>query len=336
MKLFGKNLKKDFIVIAEIGINHEGNFNYAKKLLNLASKTGADAVKFQCYSPERYVSSSEVERYKRIKKFSLSKKQFKQLSILAKKKNIGFFATPFTEDYVPFLSKISKVFKIASGDFNFKPLIKACVKTKKPIILSTGLATIKEIQSTLKWIKEYGGKEYLKKIVLLQCVTAYPTPIEQANVLSMTYLKKKFKTLVGYSNHVMGSEACLAAVSLGASVIEVHFTDNKKNRKFHDHALSFEPDELKEFIKNAKKIKLSLGQFSKKRQSSELPLLKLGRKGIVAGKNLKAGQILKKQDLMFARPATYFSNLDIKKIIGKKIKLNLKKGQILKRSYIRN
>ena len=333
MKLFGKNLFKDFITIAEIGVNHEGNFNYAKKLIKLASKTGADAVKFQCYNPDKYVSSSEKERFKRIQKFSFTKNQFKRLFLYAKKNNIGFFATPITEDYVSFLSKICPVLKIASGDINFKPLIKECVKSNKPIIISTGMATVKEIQTTLKWVKNYGGKKYLKKIILLQCVSAYPTPINQANVMSMNFLKKKFKTIVGYSNHVLGDEACLAAVALGASVVEVHFTDNKKNRKFHDHALSFEPKELKDFIKKAKAIKTSLGSMNKIRQNSELPLLKIGRKGIIAKKNIKAGKILQQSDLMFARPATYFSSLEINKVLGKKIKYSLKKGEVLKRNY---
>ena len=195
------------------------------------------------------------------------------------------------------------------------------------------MATVKEIQTTLKWVKNYGGKKYLKKIILLQCVSAYPTPINQANVMSMNFLKKKFKTIVGYSNHVLGDEACLAAVALGASVVEVHFTDNKKNRKFHDHALSFEPKELKDFIKKAKAIKTSLGSMNKIRQNSELPLLKIGRKGIIAKKNIKAGKILQQSDLMFARPATYFSSLEINKVLGKKIKYSLKKGEVLKRNY---
>lgn len=333
MKLFKKNLKKDFITVAEIGVNHEGRFTYAKKLIKLASKTGVDAVKFQCYNPERYVSTSEIERFKRIKKFSLNRKQFKELSLLAKKNNLGFFATPITEDYVPFLNKICPVLKIASGDINFKPLIKECVKTNKPIIISTGMATIEEIRTTLSWIKTYGGQKYLNKIILLQCVSAYPTPIEQANILSMKFLKRKFKTLVGYSNHVLGDEACLAAVALGASVIEVHFTDKKKNRKFHDHALSFEPKELKEFIIKAKKIKKSLGFFSKKRQSSEMPLIKIGRKGIIAKRNIKSGKKLNMNDIMYARPATHFSSLEIKKILGKKIKINIQKGEVFKKNY---
>ena len=331
MKLFKKDLKKDFITVAEIGVNHEGNFNYAKKLIKLASGTGVDAVKFQCYNPEKYVSQSEKERFKRIKKFSLTRNQFKKLSIFAKKNNLGFFATPITEDYVTFLSKISPVLKIASGDINFKPLIKECVKTNKPIIISTGMSTIEEIKTTLQWVKLYGGEKYLKKIILLQCVSAYPTPIDQANVLSMKFLKKKFQTYVGFSNHVLGPNACLAAVALGASVIEVHFTDNKKDRKFHDHALSFEPKELKDFITKAKEIKKSLGSFSKQRQKSEMPLIKVGRKGIIAKRNIKSGKRLEMKDIMYARPATYFSSLEVKKILGKKIKTSIQKGEVFKK-----
>lgn len=334
MILFKKNLKKNFLVVAEIGVNHEGSFSYAKKLIKLAAQTGVDAVKFQCYTPDRYVSSSEIDRHRRVKKFSLSKKQFKKLCLYAKKNKLGFFGTPITEDYVKFLAKISPVIKIASGDLNFEPLIKECVKTNKPIIISTGMATVKEISTTLGWIKKYGGKNYLNKIILLQCVSAYPTPINNANVLAMNYLKKKFHTLVGYSNHVIGSEACLAAVAHGASIIEIHFTDNKKNRKFHDHALSFEPKDMKEFIECANKIRSSLGKISKTREDVELKLLKVGRKGIVARKNLKKGTILQNNNLMFARPATHFSSQEIDKLIGKKINVDVSKGAIIKKSFI--
>src|SRR3990167_11129284 len=164
-------------------------------------------------------------------------------------------STPVTEDWVEFLNPLCAAFKVASGDLTFRPVIDAILKTQKPIYLSTGAATIEEIDRTVLWIQNAIGNQLLQdRLTLLHCVAAYPAPIGEANILSIPYLKERYKINVGYSNHVIGMSACLSAVALGAAVVEVHFTDQKNDRIFRDHALSFDSTDLKTFVRISKEI----------------------------------------------------------------------------------
>ena len=336
MRLFNKNIKKNPIIVAEIGINHEGSFIKAKKLIKLAKENGADAVKFQSFTPENYISSSDPTRLKRIKKFCLSDKDFIKLSNYCKKIKISFFSTPITIDYVKKLNPIVEVFKISSGDFTFKPLIKECIKTKKPIILSTGLSDTKTVQKTLNYIKKIGGYNYLNKIVLMHCVSAYPVPLEDVNLYSINYLKQKFKTVIGYSNHALGTDVCKIALMLGASIIEVHFTDKRKGKKFHDHKLSYEPSELQDLVNFRDNYKMILGSKNKKIKKSEIPFLKHARKGICYKKDLKKNTVITFQCLTFLRPAEEFLFSEVNKILGKKLKYNVCKNEITRKNDFYN
>ena len=332
MNLFNKNIKKNPIIVAEIGINHEGSFIKAKKLIKLAKENGADAVKFQSFTPENYISSSDPKRLKRIKKFCLGIKDFIKLSNYCKKIRISFFSTPITIDYVKKLNPFVDVFKISSGDFIFKPLIKECINTKKPIILSTGLSDTKTIQKILNYIKIIGGNNYLKKIVLMHCVSAYPAPLTDVNLNSINFLKEKFKTVIGYSNHALGKDVCKIALMLGASIIEVHFTDNRKGKKFHDHKLSYEPLELKELVNFRDNYKMIIGLKNKKIKKSEIPFLKHARKGICYKNDLKKGTIINSKSLTFLRPAEEFFFFEVNKILGKKLKRNVYKNEIARKN----
>lgn len=259
MELFDKNLDKDFVVIAEIGCNHEGKVNRAVELMWQALNAGADAVKFQMG-----VVSSGPKRTGG--KYVLTESAMRYVADRAPEGKI--FASALDSKAIKFCAEHFPVMKIASRDAKSKFMLQAAAETEKPLIISTGNMTEKEVKRSLRWVSDKIGRYNLKrKVVLLHCVSAYPTPIEEANVLAMNALAKT-GVRVGWSNHVLGDSACLAAVAQGASVIEVHFTDDK-TRAFRDHALSFTASELIEFIVKAHQIRKSLGTAEKKPQPSE-------------------------------------------------------------------
>lgn len=323
------------VIIAEVGVNHEGSLKKAKELMVLAASAGADIVKYQSYTLERYTSLNDLARVERLRRFCLDQEEFKELYGLSKELNIGFLSTPVTEDWVENLNPYCSEFKIASGDFTFKVLIEKVLNTGKPIILSTGGCSEKEIDTILNWIRlEIAPQDLKKRVVLLHCVSAYPTPIEQANIRSIQYLSERYDVNVGYSNHVIGLEASLMAVALGASVIEVHFTDNKHGREFRDHALSFDKNDLEEFVSKSRLYAKALGYYNKTVQPCEEDAPKLFRKGIVASHDLLKGETLKKENLMFARPATEFRACELDSLIGKKLNMDVKSGHLIPRDSV--
>lgn len=327
--------KNNLNIIAEIGINHEGSFQKAQELLKSAAETGVDFVKFQSYTPKYYASAINPERLERVSKFSLTEENFKTLSKQAGALGIGFLSTPLTEDWVNKLSPLCAAFKIASGDITFKPVIQQAAKTGKTIILSTGAATLDEVDQAVNWVSDIVGKEKLKdRLILMQCVSAYPTPIEQANILSIPFLKERYGVHIGYSNHVIGMNACLGAAALGAKVIEVHFTDCKEGRSFRDHSLSFDEADLKEFVSRAHDIRKSLGTYTKEVQPCEEDGRPLMRKGLIAANNLKAGETLTPDNVIFARPATEFTSNEFDSLLGKTLQEDVKEGFLIPRSAI--
>lgn len=328
MKLFGKNLDDTVAVVAEIGLNHEGNEAVAERLITLAAQAGADAVKLQTFTPERYASASDPHRLARMIRFSLSKDAHLRLATHAARVGIPLFSTALTEDVVDFLGQWCPSLKIASGDLTFEPVIRAAIRTGKPVILSTGNGTIEEIDQALKWCEsELDSGTLNDRLVLMHCVAAYPTPIEQANVLSVPFLKQRYGLTTGYSNHVIGSEAVLAAVAVGAQLIEVHVTDKREGREFRDHALSFEPSELAELVQRVGRVRVSLGRARKEIQACEFPLREVIRKGVVAARELAAETVLSAGDLMWARPATGVKAAELSSLIGKRLLRPLKRGE---------
>lgn len=335
MHLFGKNLNTDVVVIAEIGVNHEGDPAVASKLIQLAHEAGADAVKFQTYTPERFVGTSDPARLERVRGFALSDQMLRELAGEANNLGITMFSAAISEDKIPLLAKLFPVIKIASGDLDFEPAIRGAAATGLPTIISTGLGTLEEIDQAIEWFKdETGLKDIRERLHLMHCVTAYPTPIEDANVLAVPFLANHTGLTVGYSNHVIGLEACYAAIANGASSIEVHFTDCKTGRKFRDHELSCDPDDLATLVKAAPRIKKSLGHPNKVRQTAELPLLQAVRKGVITARDLRAGHVLSRDDLMFARPATEFPSGEVGALVGKRISVNYKMGETLRRADV--
>jgi N-acetylneuraminate synthase/N,N'-diacetyllegionaminate synthase len=335
MKLFGKDLGDDVVIIAEIGVNHEGDVEAASRLLKLAAESGADAAKFQSYTPERFISAADPERFARVTRFSLDEAAHRRLAREAQELGIAFLSTAVTEDWVPLIAELSLAIKIASGDLDFEVVIRKAARTGRTVILSTGLGTVEEIDNAVGWVRDEIGEDTLAdRLVLMHCVSAYPAPLEEANLLAIPFLAERYGVTTGYSNHVVEPDVCIAAAALGASVIEVHFTDQREGRTFHDHALSFEPSYLARLVAMAPRIRAARGSYGKERMACELPNLEAVRKGLVAARDLETGSVLERADMMFARPAGEFPARDIDMVVGKRLTAPLRRGDPLRRDVI--
>jgi N,N'-diacetyllegionaminate synthase len=331
MKLKNFNLKKKVFIIAEVGNNHEGNFSIAKKLVRLAAKAGADAIKFQTFKTENFIRKKDINRFKQLKKFELSYEQFKSLKKLAHIKKIKFISTPLDLESADFLIKNADLIKIASGDNNFFPLIEKVLKSKKSIIISTGMINILQIKDLTNYIyKVIGKKSAVKRIALLHCVTSYPVEDEFANLRSVEYLIKNSKLTIGYSDHTIGNEACIAAVAMGAKIIEKHFTINKKFSKFRDHALSADYIDLKNIVSGIRKVEKQLGRFNKEIQKPEKKLIKIVRRAAYANKDIFPGEKLTTENINFLRPARTENFLELNKIIDKQLKKRTTSNKIIR------
>ena len=329
------NQKKIFIV-AEAGNNHEGDIKVAKKLIDKAVFAGADAIKFQTFKPENFINNEEKKRLKQLQKFSLDIKDFKELSNYAKKKKIIFFSTPLDLNSAKELNKFQKFFKISSGDNNYFDLIKVISDFKKPMIISTGLADMRLIKKIYVFLKKNKKFKISKKnFAFLHCVSSYPVPIEQANLLSIKYLMKKFKNIsIGYSDHTVGMHACLVAASLGVQIIEKHFTIDNNFSKFRDHRLSLNPINFKKMVEIIREIELLLGKEKKIIQKCEKEGLKSSRRSLAFNKRLPKGSKLSAKDLFGLRPEKNISIEKKKLFIGKITKKNVKKGEFLSKLNI--
>lgn len=335
MQLFGKNLETDVVIIAEVGVNHEGDPEVARKLIHQACDAGANAVKFQTYTPERFVGTGDAARLARVSGFALSDDVLRDLAKEAQSIGITMFSAAITEDKIPLLAELFPVIKIASGDLTFEPAIRGAAATGLPVIVSTGLGSDAEIDQAIAWFKaESSLDDVRERLHLMHCVTAYPTPISEANVQAVPYLAERTGLSVGYSNHVIGLEACYAAIALGASSIEVHFTDCKTGRDFRDHELSCDQSDLAQLVQAAPRIKASLGTHAKPRQAAEAPLLDAVRKGVVAARDLPANHVLALDDLMFARPASEFPSGEVHTLVGKRIAQAYRLGETIRRADV--
>ena len=338
MKIGNINTKNKVFIIAEIGNNHEGNFDLAKRMIAKASIAGVDAVKFQTFIPEHFVSFKDQARINRLKSFQLSFKQFKELSKIAKKKGLIFFSTPLDIKSAKFLNTIQPVFKISSGDNDFYPLIDLVANFRKPIIVSTGIADIKILKKVYdKILKTHSIKKKSQlNLAFLHCVSSYPVPNDQANLASISYLKKLFpRIVVGYSDHTIGIDAAVLSVVAGARIIEKHFTLDKNFSDFRDHQLSADPEEMRKMVKKIREAEKMLGKEEKKIQSCEKEMNILGRRSIAVARDLISGTKLTRSNLIWVRPGNGFSPGNEKKIIGKKINRSLKMGEIIMKGVLK-
>lgn len=330
MHIFGKNLQSDTVVVAEIGVNHEGDPAAAARLIRLAAAAGADAVKFQTYTPARFASADDPERLAHVTRFALDEAAHRELAGVARDAEIAFFSTAVTEDVVPLLAELGEAIKIASGDLTFEPVIRAAAASGRKVIISTGLGTLEEIDQAVGWVRDEIGADALPdRLILMQCTSAYPTPAAEAQVAVIPALRERYGVTVGYSNHVIGPAACYAAVAMGAPILEVHFTDRREGRTFRDHAMSFESQELAALTAILSDVRASVGVPEKRRQPSEKPLLPLVRKGVIAARDLLEGECLSLNDLMFARPGTEMLSTEIDKVVGKRLNRAVSAGHLI-------
>ena len=309
-------------VIAEVGINHNGDKNIAKKLIKMAKNAGADAVKFQTFKAEDFVSKNS-KYYSLFKKLELSDDIFRELAKFSKKQGIIFLSTPFSEKAVDLLAECNcNAFKIASGDLTNIPLIKYAAKKQKPMIISTGMSTLEEIKEAVKSIKSQKNNQ----IILLHSISGYPTPLEESNLNSIPFLSKKFPYPIGFSDNGSSKIVPQVASALGACVIEKHFTFDK-NAKGPDHQISSNVKELTEIIKNIKNIKKTLGNYEKTYQKCEKENRIYARRGIVANQDIKKNSIIKEDMISIKRPALGIPPKDIKKIFNKMTKRKIKSDE---------
>lgn len=333
MKIQNFDTKKNIFLIAEIGNNHEGDFVLAKKLIFLAKKNGADAVKFQFITPEKLINpKNNKKRIKQLNKFCLTWSQILTLKKYSKKIKIIFLCSIFDFDILKKNKKLFPALKVPSGDNNIFEIINEYVKTKKPILFSTGMMNIEMIKKLISKLQKQ--KNFIRKnLCLMHCVSNYPLEISDSNMNSIISLKKTgFE--VGYSDHAIGIENCLVAASLGARVIEKHFTISNNFSTFRDHLHSANPKQLNELSKKLKNINIILGNQKKIITKNELKNIRSTRRGIYASKNLFKNQILKKSDLILLRPETKLKVEDTHKVIGKKISKNINKFNEIKLSSI--
>lgn len=318
-------MKKVFI-IAEAGVNHNGSIELAKELIDKASESGADAVKFQSFKAERLVTKSaqkaeyqeettgkEENQFEMIKRLELDYEKHEELIGYCKSKDIMFLSSPFDLESIDLLNNLGlEIFKIPSGEITNLPYLRKIGLLKKKVILSTGMSTLGDIEKALEILRKGGTMD----VTVLHCNTEYPTPMKDVNLNAMNTIKEAFKVEVGYSDHTLGIEVPIAAVALGATVIEKHFTLDK-NMEGPDHRASLEPNELKELVKCIRNIEIALGDGLKKLTESEAKNITIVRKSIVAGRNIKKGEAFTIENLEIKRPGNGISPMKLDEVIGK-------------------
>lgn len=305
MRIGNIDLDRQVMVIAEIGNNHEGDFGRAGELIAAAAEAGADAVKFQTIVPEKLVSATQTQRIEQLRRFQFSQVQFEKLAETAQSHGVMFLSTPFDIGVLPWLAPLTPAIKIASGDNTYDGLLKAAASYRKPIILSTGMATLAEIRRSKDIITaEWARLEANPGLVLLHCVSSYPTPPEQAGLSAITELKGLGVT-VGYSDHTIGIDAAILSVGLGARVIEKHFTLDKNFSDFRDHKLSADPADLTQLISRIRAAESSIGTGGKVRMPCETEAaVQQTRRSLHAAHDLPAGKVLEAADIACVRPGT--------------------------------
>ena len=325
-----KKLNEKIFLIAELGVNHEGDVQVAENIIEQLEGSGASAIKLQSFTPKRYVSASDAPRLQRLKDFSLDLDAHRHLKEKAHQSGLNFISTPLSEDWVEPLSELCDALKIASGDIDFAPTITAAARTNLPVIMSTGTAVIEEVDAAVelfKSVRKVGNLE--EQLHLMHCISEYPARIEDCNLRSIPFMNQRYGLNVGWSNHVIGSLACYAAISLGADIIEVHVTDQKEGREFRDHALSFEAHEVSFLVSELNSIKSGLGVLTKRPTSAERKNTPAFRKGLIFSRDLKSGSVLEEKDIMFARPATHFSSSKIGDVVGRTLCQDVKSGYLI-------
>jgi N,N'-diacetyllegionaminate synthase len=323
-------LKRVF-VIAEAGVNHNGDIDLAHQLVDAAAGAGADAVKFQTFRADKLAhektpkaeyqvknTRSAESQYAMLKKLQLPLKDYRRLYACCLKKGIEFMSTPFDEESADMLDRLGMCkFKIPSGEITNKRLIQHIAKKGKEIILSTGMSSLGEVESAVHWIEEAAGGSRIPKLTILHCVSNYPADAKDINLNAMKTMQGALKLPVGYSDHTLGIEIAVAAVAMGASVIEKHFTMGRKMAG-PDHRASLEPLELKTMVKAIRNVESALGDGIKRCADTERKNLYLARRGVVASKAIRKGEILNGDNLTLKRPNSGIAADQYESVVGRK------------------
>jgi N,N'-diacetyllegionaminate synthase len=329
------------VIIAEAGVNHNGDINLAKRLILEAKNAGADFVKFQTFKTELNISriapkadyqidytGNKESQFEMVKKLELSFNDFIALKNYCDEVGIEFLSTGFDFPSIDFLNDLNPpLFKIPSGEITNKPYLQYIARKGKNIILSTGMANLQEVQDAIDVIAAEGLKR--DRVTVLHCNTEYPTPMQDVNLKAMLHIRERLGVEIGYSDHTLGIEVPIAAVALGAKVIEKHFTLDR-NMPGPDHAASLEPDELKAMVQAIRNIEMAIsGDGQKKPSPSEQKNISIARKSIHLSISMKQGEIIEANNLLMLRPGDGISPMDVDKIIGKKLNQNLEAGSKL-------
>lgn len=337
-------MNKTFI-IAEAGVNHNGSVKMAKQLIDVASDAGADAVKFQTFKAEKLVSKqaqkaeyqketsgSEESQFEMIKKLELDIDTHQELISYCAETGVMFLSTPFDLESIQLLDRLGiDIFKVPSGEITNLPYLRAVGALKKKIILSTGMSTMSEIKDALLVLEQSGTSK--ENTTVLHANTEYPTPYHDVNLRAMNTISEECKVRVGYSDHTPGIEVPIAAVTLGACVIEKHFTLDR-TLPGPDHKASLEPNELKQMVTSIRNIEIALGSIVKQPSPSEIKNMVAARKSIVAAKIINKGEILSEDNLICKRPSTGVSPMEWDKIVGKKAKRYYDVDSLIELSYL--
>lgn len=326
-------------IIAEAGVNHNGDLALAKQMVLGAKKAGANAIKFQTFYTENLVTSyaqkaqyqkqkgkSSETQFQMLKKLEISYEEYVLLKALCESVDITFLSTPFDLPSIELLERLNlDCYKVPSGEITDYPYLVRIAKTHKPVLLSTGMSSLKEVDEAVQILRKNGTTD----ITLLHCNTQYPTPMEDVNLSAMQTLKKKFNVQVGYSDHTLGIEIPIAAVAMGAKVIEKHFTLNKK-MEGPDHKASLEPQEFSEMVRAIRSIENAIGNGSKYCSASERSNIVAARKSIVASKDIRRGEIFSEENLTTKRPGDGISPMMWLDILGKTASSDFKKDEMIR------
>lgn len=331
---------KQTLIIAEAGVNHNGNIDLAKQLIEVAKESGADIVKFQTFIAEKCISKNAQKaqyqlqttdknesQLEMVKRLELDIKAHKILIQYCQKIGIEFLSTPFDFESIELLNKLGmNTFKIPSGEITNFPYLKMIGKLNKKVILSTGMSNLGEIETAISILTDAGTKR--ENITILHCNTEYPTPMQDVNLKAMQTIANAFHLPVGYSDHTQGIHIPIAAVAMGAKVIEKHFTLDK-NMEGPDHKASLEPHELKEMVRCIRDIEKALGNGIKQESESEKKNKPIARKSIVANRTIKAGEVFSEENLYVKRPANGLSPMEWDNVIGKIAKRDFEEDECI-------
>lgn len=321
-------MSKHVLIIAEAGVNHNGSLELAKQLIDKAVEAGVDIIKFQTFKSEKLVSKAarQAEYQQRnigkedegqlamLKKLELSQEDHEELIAYCNERGIRFFSTAFDMDSIEFLHSLNMgLWKIPSGEITNYPYLRKIAQYQEPVILSTGMCELVDIEAALNVLLEFGLKK--EQITILHCNTEYPTPFADVNLKAMLEIGEKFGVQIGYSDHTKGIEVPIAAVALGATVIEKHFTLDK-NMEGPDHKASLEPAELKAMVSAIRNIESALGTGHKTISESERKNIEIARKSIVAARPIKAGELLTEENLTIKRPGNGINPMRWNEVVG--------------------